>query len=117
MTSTLRTVAYRAYHYFMKPMTAIMPFPVPELLTGAGSVRQLPEKIRARGIRNVFIVTDKGVVAAGLLKGLCEALDKQGIAFTVFDGVQPNPTIQNIEDALQVYRAKGCQGIIAGPCT
>lgn len=113
MVGTLRKLAYRAYHYFMKPMTAIMPFPVPELLAGAGAVRQLPEKVRARGLRNVFIVTDKGVVAVGLLKGLLEALEQQGIAYTVFDGVQPNPTIQNIEDALQVYRGKGCEGIIA----
>jgi alcohol dehydrogenase len=113
MLWTLQTAFYRAYHYFMKPMTAVLPFPVPELITGAGSVRRLPEKVGAKGIRKVFVVTDKGVVGAGLLEGLREALGKQGISCTVFDGVQPNPTIPNVEEALKAYLANRCEGIIA----
>jgi alcohol dehydrogenase class IV len=97
----------------MKPMVAVMPFPVPELFTGPGSVRRLPEKVRSKGINNVFVVTDKGVRAAGLLEGMCKALDDEKISYTICDEVEPNPSIQNVEEALKLYIANRCEGIVA----
>lgn len=85
----------------------------PELIKGAGAVRKLPDTIAAKGVNNVLIVTDKGLTDLRLLDGLYESLDKKGIKYTVFDGVQPNPTINNIEDAREIYLKNGCNGIIA----
>jgi len=113
MLWTLEKAYCRGYHYFMKPAVAFLPFPEPELLSGAGSVRKLPENVKAKGITNVFVVTDKGVVAAGLVQGLCKALKQAGISYTMYDDVQPNPTIQNVEDGRKLYVANGCEGIIA----
>lgn len=85
----------------------------PELIKGAGAVKQLPEAIAAKGVDNVLIVTDKGLTGLGLLNGLYESLEAKGIRYTVYDGVQPNPTIGNIEDALALYRTNGCSGLVA----
>jgi alcohol dehydrogenase len=110
---TLRKACYRGYQYFMKPMVAILPFPVPELCTGPGSVRHLPEKVRAKGVRKVFVVTDKGVMAAGLFEGMRKAFEEQGISYALYDEVQPNPSIPNVEDALKCYLANRCEAIVA----
>lgn len=85
----------------------------PELIKGAGAVRKLPDTVAAKGVNNVLIVTDKGLTDLRLLDGLYESLDEKGIKYTVFDGVQPNPTINNIEDAREIYLKNGCSGIIA----
>ena len=40
-------------------------------------------------------------------------MDKAGVEYVVYDGTQPNPTIENIEEAKDMYNNNGCQGIIA----
>lgn len=85
----------------------------PELLSGPGSLLKLPAIIQSKGVRRVLLVSDKGITSIGLIDPLLEALDKAGIDCTVFDDVQPNPTIANIESGVEVYLANQCEGIIA----
>ena len=85
----------------------------PELLEGEGAVLRLPAFIKNKGISKVLIVTDKGLMKLNLLNPLFEELDKEGIKYVVFDEVQPNPTITNIEKCREAYINNNCQGIIA----
>lgn len=106
--------------FFLRRMSAFIGFvfgrmdlPQPELLSGPGSLQQLPALIQSKGIKRVLLVSDKGITGIGLIDSLVEALNKLGIHCTVFDGVQPNPTIANIEAGLKEYQANQCEGIIA----
>jgi choline dehydrogenase len=58
----------------------------------------------AFGWHKVMIITDKGVVAAGLLRGVSESLSNEGIAFHVFDRVVPNPTENSVLEAFHELR-------------
>ncbi|MBQ7637385.1 MAG: iron-containing alcohol dehydrogenase [Clostridia bacterium] len=111
------SVLYKAYcRVFQKVMKLGMSFldwSEPEIIRGAGSVKQLPAAIKAKGVSTVLVVTDKGLMGLHLLDGLFDALAKEGINYTVYDGVQPNPTIDNIEHALAMYKAAECNGIVA----
>lgn len=93
--------------------TEILNWKEPQLLEGPGAVRKLPALVSSKGISNVLVVTDKGLTGLHLLDGLYEELDKAGVKYTVFDGVQPNPSIENIEEAKDAYIRNGCEGIIA----
>jgi alcohol dehydrogenase class IV len=97
----------------MKGVLRILPFPVPELFTGAGCLGNLPETIRSQDVDHVFVVTDKGLVSAGLVQRLLDTLEAGRISFTVYDEVQPNPTVQNVEDGLRLYLSGQCKGIVA----
>ena len=85
----------------------------PELLEGDGAVLRLPAFIKNKGINKVLVVTDKGLMGLHLLDPLFKELEKEGVEYVVFDGVQPNPTIPNIEACKDVYINNNCQGIIA----
>ncbi len=85
----------------------------PQLLTGPGAVRKLPALVKEKGVKKVLIVTDKGLTSLGLPNGLMEELDKAGIGYVVYDGVQPNPSVDNIEEARRMYVDNMCEGIIA----
>ena len=87
--------------------------PEPELISGPGSLNQLPALVQSKGVRSVLLVSDKGISGIGLIDPLVEALDKVGIDCTVYDDVQSNPTIANIESGVEIYRANKCDGIIA----
>lgn len=111
--STLFNAYCRAYQKVIFVGTMFLDWRKPELLKGAGAVKELPSAVKAKGISKVLVVTDKGLMSLKLLDSLFEALENSGIKYVVFDGVQPNPTIDNIEDAVELYLENGCQGIIA----
>ena len=85
----------------------------PELLEGEGAVLKLPSFVKNKGINKVLIVTDKGLMGLHLLDPLFEELKKEGVDYVLYDGVQPNPTIPNIEECKDIYIKNNCQGIIA----
>ena len=85
----------------------------PELLEGEGAVLKLPSFIKNKNINKVLVVTDKGLMGLHLLDPMFEELKKVGVDYVVFDGVQPNPTIPNIEACKDMYIEHHCEGIIA----
>jgi len=103
----------RIYQGVFKLVSYILPWRKPELLQGANSLNKLPKLIKSKGIDSVLIVTDKGIASLGLMDGLLKGLRDEGVDFVVYDKTVPNPTIDNIEEALQMYKANQCQGIVA----
>lgn len=103
----------RIYQKVIMFVEFFLPWGEPVKLTGPGSIRKLPALIKEKGLSKVLIVTDKGLTSLGLLNGLYEEMDKAGVEYVVYDGTQPNPTIDNIEEAREMYLQNGCQGIIA----
>lgn len=76
------------------------------------ATEKLPEELRKRGIDSVLIVTDAAIHGFGLIEPLKRALEKQGVKYAIYDGVVPNPTIENVEQSLKMYHENGCQGLI-----
>jgi len=99
--------------FFIAQCTPFFDWSEPYVIDGPGAIRKLPEFIKSKGLDNVLVVTDKGLMGIHLLDSLFEELDKAGVKYTVYDGTQPNPSIQNIEDARQLYLDNACQGVIA----
>ena len=85
----------------------------PELIEGENAVLKLPKFIKDKNITRVLVVTDKGLMNLHLLDPLFKELKKQEIEYFIYDDVQPNPTITNIENCKDMYIKNNCQGIIA----
>ena len=111
--SNLTNAFCRVYQKTFKMVMPVFNWDEPELLKGPGAIKDLPALVKSKGVTNVLIVTDKGLMSLNLLDSLFENLDKQNIKYTVYDGVQPNPSIENIEEARRIYLKNNCEGIIA----
>lgn len=109
----LKKAFFRTYQSVFKIAMCAFDWSEPELLEGPGAIEKLPAFIKTKGLKKVLIVTDKGLTSLHLLDSLYAKLDEEGVAYAVYDGTQPNPTIQNIEDARQMYVDNGCEGVIA----
>ena len=103
----------RIYQLCFRLVSYVLPWRKPELLVGENSLDRLPELIRSKGIDQVLIVTDKGIVVIGLLDGLLAGLKNSGVQYSIYDKTVANPTIDNIEEALALYQSTKCQGIVA----
>ena len=104
---------FRVYQQTFRVAMCIFDWSEPTLLEGPGAIRKLPEFIKSKGLNKVLVVTDKGLMGIHLLDSLFEELDKAGVEYVVYDGTQPNPSIENIEDARALYVENDCQGVIA----
>ena len=76
-----------------------------------GALRLLAGELPALGLKRPLIVTDPGVVAAGLVERVMQALPA-GTEASVFDGTPENPTEASMDRALVQYRAHGADGVI-----
>ncbi|MDR2525799.1 MAG: iron-containing alcohol dehydrogenase [Oscillospiraceae bacterium] len=103
----------RAYQKVMQVATAFLDWNGPALLRGPGSAQQLPQLIRSQGLRKVLVVTDGGLMKIGLPNKLLQGLEKADISYALYDKTLPNPTIENIEQARDLYLREDCRGIIA----
>ncbi len=77
---------------------------------GAGVLSELPEDLDALGLARPLIVTDRGIVAAGLVERLFGAMGAR--PRIVFDDVPSNPTEEAALAALELYRSEDCDGVI-----
>ncbi len=85
----------------------------PIALMGEGCHTMVPDSLATLGVTKALIVTDRGVVEAGLAKMLTDALDAKFIEYAVYDGTKANPTVQNVQEGLEVYRKEGCDCLIS----
>ncbi len=69
-------------------------------MLGAGALEQACDKIKTFGFKHALIVTDVSLAKLGVAKQVAEKLEVRGIAVSIFDGAQPNPTVQNVVDGL-----------------
>ena len=109
----LKKAFYRTYQSVFKIAMFAFDWSEPETLEGPGAIRKLPEFIKSKGVNKVLVVTDKGLMGIHLLDSLFEEMTKAGVEYVVYDGTEPNPSIENIEDARQLYVDNNCEGLIA----
>ncbi|HET7753980.1 MAG TPA: iron-containing alcohol dehydrogenase, partial [Anaeromyxobacteraceae bacterium] len=83
------------------------------VVLGPGALARLPEHVARLGMANPLVVTDQGVVKAGLARRVRDVLAGAGLRFSTFEDVQPNPTDRDAMNGLAAFRAGGCDGFIA----
>jgi alcohol dehydrogenase class IV len=83
------------------------------VIFGGGSVQATGREMAALGGSSALVVTDPGVVKAGLLDAVLGSLSAADIGTIVFDAVEPNPSIGTVEAAQAAYRSGGCNAIVA----
>lgn len=100
----------RTFQIAFRVMLPILPYREPQILDNNNDVIDV---LKQNKISSVLLVTDKGIKNIGLTKSLEEKISVAQINLSIFDGVVPNPTTQNVADALEVYKQNNCQAIIA----
>ncbi|MCL4545527.1 MAG: iron-containing alcohol dehydrogenase [Chloroflexi bacterium] len=80
---------------------------------GKGILAQLGEVVQRYAPQRVFIVTDVGVIRAGLLDRTTMYLRNAGIEWAQFSDVEANPSIETVERTIAAFRESGAQLILA----
>ena len=99
----------RTFQSVFKIAIPLLPYRSPELLHG---MDELVGKLNELQLASVLLVTDAGIRGLGLTKHLEELLSENNISCTVYDGTVANPTTDNVDEALHLYKENNCQALI-----
>lgn len=80
---------------------------------GAGAIKEIPGEIKRRGYRKALVCSDPDLVGFGVTAKVTDVLDAEGIAWSLYDQIKPNPTIQNVKDGVAAFKASGADMIVA----
>lgn len=79
---------------------------------GAGAIAEIPGELQRRGYKKVFICTDPDLVKFGVAAKVTDLLDEAGITYSVYSDIKPNPTIQNVTDGVEAFKAAEADSIV-----
>jgi len=82
------------------------------ILFGLGAVEKIGTEAQLLKAKKVLIITDPGVIQAGLLESVEKSLQSAGIPFALFDGVEPDPRIEVVEKSVEKAKKEGIDLII-----
>lgn len=100
----------RTYQGVFRLLLPILPYREPKLLSSDDEVINV---LKENNIKNILLVTDKSIRGLGLTTSIEETIIQSNINLFVYDETVPNPTTQNVADALKVYQDGKCEALIA----
>lgn len=106
----VKRIGCRAYQLAFRAALPILPYFEPKLIH---SLEAIAELLAEKKISSVLLVADGGVRRLGLTQPLEEALEAANIACAVYEQQTPNPTIDNVEAARELYVKGNAQAIVA----
>lgn len=80
---------------------------------GKGAIESIAPEFNARGFKKAVVVTDQDLIKFEVATKVTTLLDEAGIAYEIYDGIVPNPTIQNVKDGVEFLKNSGADCIIA----
>lgn len=80
---------------------------------GRGAVAALTDEVARRGYHKALIVTDKMLVECGVVANVTGKMTAAGLAWEIYDGVIPNPTIRVVKEGLKAFEQSGADYLVA----
>lgn len=103
-------VGCRIFQKAFRLVIPVLPYREPKIVDDCDDLKEVFEKEK---ITSLLIVTDQGIIDHGLLQPVEETCKKYFVEYTIYSGVKPNPTVENVECGLHLYQNNHCQAIIA----
>jgi len=102
-------VAIALFRFFSQ----LLPISIPVTFAGEDATQELSRAIGRLGIQKVLIVTDKILVELGIVGQVAAKLEAAGVANVVYDGVEPNPTFDQIDAGRALLQSDTCGAVVA----
>jgi alcohol dehydrogenase class IV len=122
MTLLTRTIPFPLQERFYRGLTGSLKYVgkalqliirPPEIFAGPGASQLLCDALAGSGVRKLLLVTDAMLVKLGIVEPIRQRLVELGVVVTVYDGVLPDPRIEQIEEAFALLQREGCQAVLA----
>ena len=79
---------------------------------GHGAINEIPGIVASKGFKKAFVASDPDLVKFGVTNKVTDLLAKNGIEFEVYSNIKPNPTIENVQQGVDAFKASGADFMI-----
>lgn len=79
---------------------------------GKGAINEIPKIAQTKGFKHIFVCSDPDLIKFKVTSKVTDLLDEAKIPYTVYSGIKPNPTIENVKDGVEAFKACGADSII-----
>jgi len=97
------------YPFIYKTATFLLPR---RIVFGVNTIERIGEEMKTLTSKKIIIVTGPVVSKTGVVEKVMASLEKAGLEASVFDKVGPEPRIEMAEEAVEVARSGGFDGVI-----
>lgn len=80
---------------------------------GAGAIQNIPAEVTAHGFKKAFVCCGPNILKRGVTAKVTDLLDEAGMAYEIFSDIKANPTIENVQNGVEAFKASGADYIIA----
>lgn len=80
---------------------------------GSGAINAIADEIKNRGFKKAFVASDPALVKFEVTKKVTDILDNANIDYIVFSDIKPNPTIENVQSGVELYKESQADCIVA----
>ena len=84
-----------------------------KIISGHDALERIPATLAELTAQRPMIVTDKGVVGAGLIDIVVDAISDSVNIAAIADDVPPDSDLRIVNRLARVYREKGCDSLLA----
>ncbi|MEZ2121566.1 MULTISPECIES: lactaldehyde reductase [unclassified Corynebacterium] len=79
---------------------------------GRGAISNLVPELRSRNLNKVLLITDAILLETGVTAKITDLLDEAGFPYEIFSDVRPNPPVENVKAAVEVFKQCGADALI-----
>ncbi len=83
-----------------------------KIMFGMGLAETVAGEVAALGGTKVLIVTDPGVLKAGIEAPVVKSLESAKIPYAIFDGVEPEPPAESVDNGAAKFRSEQCDLVV-----
>lgn len=80
---------------------------------GQGAIQEIVNEIKNRHFKKVLVTSTPDLFEFKVATKVTDLLDVAGIAYEIYDGIKPNPTIENVTAGVEACKAAGADVIVA----
>ena len=80
---------------------------------GKGAIQEVANEAKKRGFKKALVVTDKDLLKFKVATKVIAVLEEAGLAYDVYDGIVPNPTIEDVQAGVKACQEKAADYIVA----
>ncbi len=110
---TIKKAWYRSFQAVFNIGARFLSWRKANPVKGAGSINKIPELMAKLKVKKPIVVTDPGLMKAGVASRVLEVLEKAKVPYTLYDKVEANPSVNTVNTIYKLYVEEECDGFIA----
>ena len=80
---------------------------------GAGAIQEIAAEVKVRGLKKALVCSDPDLIKFNVTSKVTKVLEDAGLEYELYSDIKPNPTIENVQHGVEVFKAAGADYIVA----